>query len=176
MGNNQCCESGECDYTFEIEKKSNQNNIILKGEKEGTKRMIVEDVDIEDDFEEFIRIINIILNEINNLSEENIIVIKTGIRTVLSEILNEEKVNIHLKNFENFFKNKNNLDNILHIVDIFKCIYDQKNKINTLQLVFFVKSISNILNQVKDFTGEKKKCFDKHFNKIYLNFWFFLII
>ena len=35
--------------------------------------------------------------------------------------------------------------------------------------MFFVKSISNLLNEVKEFTIEKKKCFDKIINKIYIS-------
>ena len=165
MGNCQCLSL--CEINFRIDK----NNIILSKideNKEEQKIIIFENVTIENDFEKFIQIINNIYKNIENLSYENQIVLRKTIKSTISNILDEQSVNIYLNEINNLFKSKD-LDTIIKIIELFKIIYYKRMDIGKNKIICLIENLSDILkdnSEIKD--NNSTICFYHNLKKIFL--------
>ena len=170
MGNCECLSL--CEVNFQIEKLAQKNNIIItkiEENKEVENIIIFENITIEDDFEKFINIINNIYKTIGNLSYENQIVLKQTIKSTISNILNEQSVNIYLNEINNFFKNNKDLNTIIKIVEIFKLIYSKRMDIGKDKIICFIENLSNILKDSTEFKDNNRiDCFYNNLKNIFL--------
>ena len=167
MGNCECLSL--CEVNFQIEKLAQKNNIIItkiEENKEVENIIIFENVTIEDDFEKFINIINNIYKTIGNLSYENQIVLKQTIKSTISNILNEQSVNIYLNEINNLFKNNQDLNTIIKIVEI---IYSKRMDIGKDKIICFIENLSNILKDSTEFKDNNRiNCFYNNLKNIFL--------
>ena len=100
--------------------------------------------------------------------KDNINIIKISIKRITSKILKEEEINSYLQSIDNVVKNKYNLDGILEIKKLLVFIYSNKEKINKNQKIYFIESLTSLLNETKKLRQEEIIICNENLKQIFL--------
>lgn len=167
MGNCQC---SHFEINIKLQKGNETNKIVLTkkvGKNEEEKKIIFENVKIENDFEQFIDIINTIYNKVENLENENKIFLKKSIKSILSKILDEKPLNKHLEEIEKFLSCDKDLNTIIKIKEIFELFYEKRNDIGKEKLICLITNLTDILKDT-NINESYIKCFKNNLENIFL--------
>ena len=128
------------------------------------KMMLLEGLNINknkiNDLEILKSIINKILNN-KDLIKKAIIIFIIAVDNILDdlkkELKDEEKIiNAHIKEFKKFKNDYNNKDNIKKCFNIFKYIYEKKQKLNEKSKKNFIFIMENFLKGINETNSNKK--------------------
>ena len=146
-----CCNKYVKDLCLSLEEnKEGRYDIILKNKYEvnsynqdKTNQLLI-DIEKKPWIKNFIILINQILKNNKQLSKKFLDEIKKIFEKVLDEFLNKDEKFFYLNNFNSIGKTFD-LETINIFLNLFKIIYNKKNKISKETIIYFIKSIDYIL-------------------------------
>ena len=132
-----------------IEFNYNNNKTITVTKANHIPEIIFENIEDSRETKEFINTINVIYENFYSIKRNNMMPINCALEAILQNISNEkeikEKMNSFKKTIDEFYYNKYEINEIKEMVEIFKIIYDKKDKINKGKLIALIETIDSVL-------------------------------
>ena len=171
-----CCNNSIIGLYLESENEISQKYTVklvkvieVNGFTSNQKEILIKNINKNMKIQEFISLINKIYDNYNILSYENLNCLKSNIKSILTEFLSGEESDNYLINFYKIKKDRHNIRAIKEIFNLFKLVFEKRNKINKASIIFFIKSIINSLKIDQVLSGKDVEDFEEQLNNIYLN-------
>lgn len=159
----------KCDEITSIELKYYNRDIILEKEsKEGINKItIITNIEDSNENKNFFNLINKIYINLDHFSNQNKSSIKMAIKKIIEKDCNKNDINNYLNSIENISKNKNDLTEIQNLINLFKFIYENKDKFDLNKIRYFIDTINYLLEETNILNEQELASFVDYLYKLF---------